>query len=98
MNEIKITAQTIVKKINKMRVLRIDNDEDDDEPAVKEDIFKINSLLKLSTIMDKWCKSYAENCSGGEMRGNRGDDIEMYVRNIINDVGNELNVNLVVFS
>jgi hypothetical protein len=65
----------------------------------QHDIIKESAIqsaeIEMSNIMDEWCKSYANSCSGGEMRGNRGSDIETFVRNTINKVGESLNVNLV---
>lgn len=50
---------------------------------------KINSIIEnsyneLNIIMENWCKCYDENFSGGKMRGDRGDDIENFVKNVIN--------------
>jgi hypothetical protein len=43
-----------------------------------------NSYNELNIIMENWCKCYDENFSGGKMRGDRGDDIENFVKNVIN--------------
>ncbi len=40
--------------------------------------------MELNSIMDNWCKSYDENFSGGKMRGDRGEHIEGFVKNVIN--------------
>jgi hypothetical protein len=42
------------------------------------------SHMELNSIMDNWCKSYDENFSGGKMRGDRGEHIEGFVKNVIN--------------
>jgi hypothetical protein len=49
---------------------------------------KINNIIEhsyneLNSIMENWCKCYDENFSGGKMRGDRGDDIENFVKNVI---------------
>lgn len=64
----------------------------------KRDIIKENVIrsanIELYNIMDEWCKSNATGCSGGEMREKRGNDIELFVRNTINNIGELLNINL----
>lgn len=49
----------------------------------------------VNRIMDEWCASYSNSCSGGEMRSTRGTDIETFVRNTIIKVGESLNINLI---
>lgn len=48
---------------------------------------------EINQIMEKWCISHTNNCSGGEMRSNRGVDIETFVRNTINNIGSHFNIN-----
>ena len=50
--------------------------------------------IELSNIIDEWCKSNTNGCSGGEMREKRGSDIETFVRTTINKVGETLNIDL----
>ena len=50
--------------------------------------------IELSNIIDEWCKSNANGCSGGEMREKRGSDIETFVLETINKVGETLNIDL----
>jgi len=59
------------------------------------DIIRRKATKELSCIMDKWCENHSENYSGGKMRGDRGADIEVFVRNTINNIGTELSKNLV---
>lgn len=64
----------------------------DDES--KHDIRTI-AIKQLSDIFTKWCGNCTNNCSGGEMRKQRGDDIELFVRDTINNIGKKLGVNLI---
>jgi hypothetical protein len=50
--------------------------------------------IELSNIIDEWCKSNTNGCSGGEMREKRGSDIETFVRTTINKVGETLDIDL----
>lgn len=50
----------------------------------------------LNLIMEKWITNHSdENFSGGKMRGDRGDDIEKFVRGSIQYIGTTLGVPLV---
>lgn len=62
---------------------------------LSKDKIKEYCFSELNKIMDNWCTSYANNCTGGEMRGGRGEDIEVFVRNIINMIGDNTNRKLV---
>jgi hypothetical protein len=42
------------------------------------------SYIELNNVMDNWCKNYDENFSGGKMRGDRGEHIENFVKNVVN--------------
>ena len=53
-----------------------------------------NAYKKLTKIINKWCKNYEKDYSGGKMRGDRGEDIEKYVKYIINMFGNLFNINV----
>jgi hypothetical protein len=46
--------------------------------------------------MDKWTNCYDENFSGGKMRGDRGDDIEQFVKNVINMFNDLYDINIKV--
>jgi len=53
-----------------------------------ENTMKINDIIEysyteLNNIMDNWCKNYDDNFSGGKMRGDRGEHIEKYVKDVI---------------
>jgi len=67
--------------------------------TIKNDTIK-NAIIQsaereINNIMDEWCKSYSNSCSGGEMRENRGSDIESFVRNTINKIGELLHIHLI---
>jgi len=58
-----------------------------------DDIF-ISAKEQLDICMSKWCTSYENNSSGGEMRSERGADIEKFIRDSINNIGVKLKKNL----
>lgn len=66
---------------------------DDDMNKKEEIINKFHNELCL--IMTKWCDKYKNNCSGGEMRSSRGKDIEEFVINTINYIGQQNNINII---
>lgn len=51
--------------------------------------------LRMNKMMDEWCNMFAANCSGGEMRYDRGNNIETFVSETINDIGKTMNVDFV---
>jgi hypothetical protein len=61
---------------------------------LKEDILE-ETKNNLINIMNVWCDNYCNNYNGGKMRGNRGSDIETFVKNTINNIGRKFNINLV---
>ena len=62
---------------------------DEKRKAVFED-----AEIQIYSMIDGWCKSNTNGCSGGEMREKRGSDIETFVRTTINKVGEILNIDL----
>jgi hypothetical protein len=60
---------------------------------IKEIIIQ-SAEIEISNIIDEWCKSNTNGCSGGEMREKRGSDIETFVRTTINKIGEKLNIDL----
>lgn len=66
---------------------------DNQHDTIKENIIQ-SAEIEMSKIMDEWCKSNANSCSGGEMREKRGSDIETFVRTTINKIGELLNIDL----
>lgn len=58
---------------------------------IKKNIIQ-TAEIDLSNIIDEWCKSNANGCSGGKMREKRGSDIETFVRTTINKIGEILNI------
>lgn len=48
--------------------------------------------------MDKWIENNSKKISGGKMRADRGIAIELYVKNIINNIGINLNINLIALT
>lgn len=63
-----------------------------------KDIIKDNAINQLNIIMDNWCKNYNNNCTGGKMRGDRGDDIEKYTIDVINNIGKIFKINLIAIN
>jgi hypothetical protein len=53
-----------------------------------------HSYVELNNIMDNWCKCHDENFSGGKMRGDRGDHIESFVKNVVNMFNTVFGVNV----
>jgi hypothetical protein len=50
--------------------------------------------IEISNLIDNWCKSNSNGCSGGEMREQRGSDIETFVRTTVDKIGELLNIDL----
>lgn len=66
---------------------------DNQRDTIKENIIQ-SAEIEINKIIDEWCKSHANNYTGGKMRQNRGDDIEMFISNTINKIGKSLNIDL----
>jgi hypothetical protein len=56
-----------------------------------------NSLIKLNNVMDNWCQNFDDDFSGGKMRGDRGEDIENFVKDVINMIKIVYGVNVRAF-
>ena len=67
---------------------------DDDNMEMNNNNIIESSYVELNNIMDNWCNIYEENFSGGKMRGDRGDDIENFVKNIIHKMSDVYKVNV----
>lgn len=52
-------------------------------------------MTNLNRIIDGWVSSHMSNASGGKMRGDRGNGIEDFVRDAVNYIGKEMEINLV---
>lgn len=52
------------------------------------------SLVEFNQMLDKWCDSYSTNYQGGKMRSDRGEDVENFVRNIVDIISTATNTNL----
>lgn len=55
-----------------------------------------NSYIELNNIMNNWCYIYddEDNYTGGKMRGDRGNDIEQFCKNIIQKFSDLYKVNV----
>lgn len=62
---------------------------------ISVDDIKRNAQHELQAIMDRWCVNHSNNVTGGQMRSTRGEDIETFVRNIVDSIGMASNKNLV---
>jgi hypothetical protein len=51
------------------------------------------SEIELNNIIDKWCHNYELNYNGGKMRYDRGNDIEIFCKNIITKINNLYKLN-----
>ena len=72
------------------------------EPTILDFVLPVskeNTIIKikndLDAIMDNWRISNSNNCTGGKMRSCRGEDIETFVKQCINDISKQLGINLV---
>lgn len=55
----------------------------------------MHSCSEFNAILDKWCDAFTNNYHGGKMRGDRGEDIESFVRNLIHYIAEKTGKNLV---
>ena len=53
------------------------------------------SCTELNNTIDNWCKNYDEKCSGGKMRGDRGDHIENFVKNVVKHIEETYGINVI---
>jgi hypothetical protein len=53
-----------------------------------------DSEIIFNNIMDNWCQNFDDDFSGGKMRGARGEDIEKFVKNVVNMFRTKFNVNV----
>ncbi len=51
-------------------------------------------VTKLTSIMDIWCANYEGGCTGGKMRGDRGEEIETFVKDTIHLLGQTFQLDL----
>jgi hypothetical protein len=56
------------------------------------------AYLELNNIMEKWCQKYEEDYKGGQMRCDRGEQIESYVKNIIRKINEKSDLNIVALT
>jgi hypothetical protein len=61
---------------------------------LRDDILSYSST-GFNTILDKWCDTFSNNFQGGKMRGDRGEDIETFVRNLIHYIAEKTGRDLV---
>jgi hypothetical protein len=52
------------------------------------------SYTELNNIMNNWCKCYEDNFNGGQMRNDRGEDIETFCKKVIQMFGDLYKVNV----
>lgn len=83
----KMEANLIESMNEKLKI--VENTKENTKENLKEKIRQ-----DLETILEKWCRSFTEDYNGGKMRSERGEDIEIFVRNVINEIGKQLNLNL----
>jgi hypothetical protein len=69
------------------------NEMNNQHDIIKQTVIQ-SAEIEISNIIDEWCKSNDNGCSGGEMREKRGSDIETFVRTTINKIGEILNIDL----
>jgi len=69
------------------------NEMNNQHDIIKQTVIQ-SAEIELSNIIDEWCRSNDNGCSGGKMREKRGSDIETFVRTTINKIGEVLNIDL----
>jgi hypothetical protein len=67
--------------------------------VIEDEYNKIDKIIEksyneLEKIMDIWCKKCDDKITGGKMRGDRGEYIEKYVKNVINMFEKEYCINV----
>jgi len=53
-----------------------------------------SSCQQLNDIMENWCKSHEQKCTGGKMRTDRGADVEIFVKNVVLMFKDAFNINV----
>jgi hypothetical protein len=53
-----------------------------------------NIGVELNTMMDGWCDKNEEKCSGGNMRGIRGENIENFVKKTVKNIQDAYGMNV----
>jgi hypothetical protein len=52
------------------------------------------AYAESNNMIDNWCKNYDEKCSGGKMRGDRGDHIENLVKKTVKHIQDTYGMNV----
>ena len=63
------------------------------EKPAEEDLYE-HLEVNFNKMMEKWIESYSNNCTGGKMRGDRGNDIELFVKESIKYIGENMGLEL----
>jgi hypothetical protein len=65
----------------------------DEKNELINDIVK-KSFDELNNIMNTWCKNYENEFSGGKMRNDRGEDVENFVKYVIQTISDQYKLNI----
>ena len=90
---IKMPKTSDAGSVSEVRVTPKANKSKHIQSDIKETVIQ-ESAIEIDNMIDEWCKSNANGCSGGEMRDKRGSDIEKFVRATVNKIGKLSNINL----
>jgi hypothetical protein len=88
----KMATKPVIKSLPNSASNTASNTASNSASVIDPNIIK-NTATELENIMTTWCKN-SQTCSGGEMRCERGDTIEKFVRDTINEIGKQLNKNI----
>lgn len=58
-------------------------DTERDSMAVRKMLVRKHLETQLNEVMGKWITNYSAGCTGGKMRGDRGNDLEVFIRDSI---------------
>lgn len=64
------------------------NSHQPDAMAVRKLLVRKHLETQLNEVMGKWITSYSAGCTGGKMRGDRGNDLEVFIRDSISFIAN----------
>ncbi len=82
----------IINQLSNLDITNNENIEEEKNENIEEIVKTLN--IELNNILEKWCNKHSNNCSGGEMRSNRGGDIEEFVKKCIDIISLKFNVNI----
>ena len=86
--------ESLIKDFGNLLAPKIENVKENLNESVK-DIVLDTMVLNLEEIMDKWTDNHENNFAGGKMRGDRGEDIERFVRECVSYIAEHEEINII---